>query len=150
MNWKKHLSSDIHIVFDVSGDQEVFTELLKARSNHTVLIPGSVANLLVRLLEENNTYTKRIRAEVHKQRMVFDSVDEGMIGIDQHGKVDFFNKSAARMTATSIDDAIGKKITDVIPTSRLTHVFKSGRSELNKELVLANGLKIVTSSISAL
>ncbi|MBO1911761.1 PAS domain S-box protein, partial [Microvirga sp. 3-52] len=30
-------------------------------------------------------------------------------------------------------------------TSRLTHVFESARSELNKELVLQNGLKIVTS-----
>ena len=49
------------------------------------------------------------------------------------------------MTGTSIEDAIGKKITEVIPTSRLTHVFDSGRSELNKELVLQNGLKIVTS-----
>ena len=80
-DWKVHLTPNIHIVFDVSGNETVFAELLKARSNHTVLIPGSVANLLVRLLEENDTYTKRIRAEVHKQRMVFDSVDEGMIGI---------------------------------------------------------------------
>ena len=72
------------------ANKAVFAELLKARSTHTVLIPGSVANLLVRLLEENDTYTKRIRAEVHKQRMVFDSVDEGMIGINKDGKVDFF------------------------------------------------------------
>ena len=144
-DWKVHLKPDIHIVFDVSGNETVFAELLKARSSHTVLIPGSVANLLVRLLEENDTYTKRIRAEVHKQRMVFDSVDEGMIGINKHGKVDFFNNSAARMTGTAIENAIGKVITEVIPTSRLTHVFESGRSELNKELVLANGLKIVTS-----
>jgi PAS domain S-box-containing protein len=144
-DWKVHLSPNIHIVFDVSGNEAVFAELLEARSNHTVLIPGSVANLLVRLLEENDTYTKRIRAEVHKQRMVFDSVDEGMIGINKHGKVDFFNNSAVRMTGTSIEDAIGKEIAEVIPTSRLTHVFDSGKSELNKELVLQNGLKIVTS-----
>ncbi len=144
-DWKEHLSPNIHIVFDVSGSETVFAELLKARSDHTVLIPGSVANLLVRLLEENDTYTRRIRAEVHKQRMVFNSVEEGMIGINKHGKVDFFNHSAARMIGTAIEDAIGKTITEVIPTSRLTHVLDSGRAELNKELVLPNGLKIVTS-----
>ena len=35
---------------------------------------------------------------MHKQRMVFDSIEEGMIGIDENGKVDFFNRSAAKMT----------------------------------------------------
>ena len=53
---------------------------------------------------------------MHKQRMIFDSIEEGMIGIDEAGKVDFFNKSAAKMIGFPIEDAIGKTITEVIPT----------------------------------
>ncbi len=107
-DWKSHLTDDLHIIFDVTGDKTVFAELLKARPAHTVLIPGSVANLLVRLLEENDTYIKRIQAEMHKQRMIFDSIDEGMIGIDEDGNIDFFNESASKMIGVSIEDAIGQ------------------------------------------
>ena len=146
-DWKSYLKPNLHIIFDVTGDKAVFDDLLAARPAHTVLIPGSVATLLVRLLEENNTYIKRIRAEVHKQRMIFDSVEEGMIGIDEEAKVDFFNKRAVEMTGVSIENAIGKQITDVIPMTRLPEVFETGKPELNQELMLKNGLEIVTSRL---
>ncbi len=108
MNWTSYLTDDLHIIFDVTGDKSVFSELLKARPAHTVLIPGSVANLLVRLLEENDTYIKRIHTEMHKQRMIFDSIEEGMVGIDEEGTVDFFNKSASKMIGFPIEEAVGQ------------------------------------------
>ncbi|MBE1553801.1 sigma 54-interacting transcriptional regulator [Sporosarcina limicola] len=144
-DWNSYLTDNLHIIFDVSGNKTVFAELLKARPAQTVLIPGSVANLLVSLLKENGTYITRIHAEMHKQRMIFDSIEEGMIGINAEGNVDFFNKSAAKMTGVSIEEAIGRPVTAVIPTTELPNVFKSGKVELNRELVLGNGLKIVTS-----
>ncbi|MEK4715168.1 MULTISPECIES: sigma 54-interacting transcriptional regulator [Sporosarcina] len=145
MDWTSYLTDDLHIIFDVTGDKSVFAELLKARPAHTVLIPGSVANLLVRLLEENDTYIKRIHIEMHKQRMIFDSIEEGMVGIDEEGTVDFFNKSASKMIGFPIEEAFGRMITDVIPTTELPRVFDSGVAELNEEQILGNGLKIVTS-----
>lgn len=144
-DWQSYLSKDLHIIFDVTGDETVFAELLKTRSAQTVLIPGSIANLLVQLLQDNNTYIKRIRREVHRQRLVFDSIEEGMIGINEDLTVDFFNESAARMIGVSIKDAIGKSILEVIPSTKLPRVFESGRQELNKELMLANNMQIVTS-----
>lgn len=144
-NWEDYVTEDLQIIFDVTGDKSVFTDLLQARPAHTVLIPGSVANLLVQLLQENDAYIKRIRQEMHKQRMVFDSIEEGMIGIDEQGKIDFFNKSAAKMIGVSIEDTVGQPVTKVIPSTELPRVFNSSIPELNQELVLANGLKIVTS-----
>ncbi|MER2090460.1 sigma 54-interacting transcriptional regulator [Sporosarcina sp. JAI121] len=144
-DWKSHLTEDLHIIFDVTGEEAVFSELLHARPAQTVVIPGSVANLLVKLLEENDTYIKRIQTEVHKQRMIFDSIGEGMIGINEDGIIDFFNKSASKMIGFPIEEAVGRTITEVIPTTELPRVFNSGQAELNKELILGNGLKIVTS-----
>ncbi|MDS9471117.1 sigma-54-dependent Fis family transcriptional regulator [Sporosarcina pasteurii] len=144
-DWRKFLHDNVHIIFDVTGDELVFSQLLEAKHSQTVLIPGSVANLIVQLLQENHTYTKRIRAEMHKQRLIFDSIDEGMVGINANCEVDFFNKRASEMVGISIEDAIGKKVTDVIPLTKLKDVFKSGKSEVNQELVLANGLEIMTS-----
>lgn len=143
--WRSWLTDDLHIIFDVTGDNLVFNELLEARPAHSVLVPGSVATLLIKLLQENASYVGRIRAEMHKQRMIFDSIDEGMVGIDAKGNVDFINKRAGKMVGYPIEKALGKPVAEVIPTSELPRVFRTGQAEVNKELVLANGLKIVTS-----
>lgn len=145
LDWRPFIHEELHMIFDVTGDEQVFRELLQKRSSQTVVIPGSVANLLVKLLEENEAYTKQIQTEMHRQRMILDSIEEGMIGIDDTGHINFFNRSAARMTGVQIDEAIGRHINDVIPSSELLRVFTSGQSELNQELTLANGFEIVTS-----
>ena len=49
------------------------------------------------------------------------------------------------MIGVPIEDAIGKTISEVIPSSNSHVSLIQVRSELNKELVLGNGLKIVTS-----
>lgn len=144
-DWRPFITDDLHIIFDVTGDEQVFRELMQNRSKQTVIIPGSVVNLLVKLLKENEAYTKQIQTEMHRQRMILDSIEEGMIGIDRLGTINFFNRSAERMTGVQIEDAMGKHVNEVIPTSELIRVFTSGQSELNQELTLANGLEIVTS-----
>ncbi len=144
-DWRTFADDHLHIIFDVTGDALVFNELLKERPPQAVLIPGSIANLIVQLLQENHTYTKRIHAEVHKQRLIFDSIDEGMVGIDANYEIDFFNKRAAEMIGIEIEDAIGKNIKDIIPTTRLPQVFKNGKPEVNQEHFLSNNLEIVTS-----
>lgn len=144
-DWKTFLDDQVHIIFDVTGDEEVFQNLLKKRPSQTVLIPGSVANLMVQLLQENHTYTKRMHAEMHKQRLIFDSIDEGMIGMNADCKVDFFNKRAAEMLGISIEEAIGKDIQTIIPDTRLHHVLKTGKAEVNQEHKIDRDLEIVTS-----
>ncbi|MCM3637460.1 sigma 54-interacting transcriptional regulator [Sporosarcina luteola] len=144
-DWKLFLTDEVQIVFDVSGDKAVFDELMKSIHMNTVLIPGSVANLLVGLLNENDQYIRKIQTEMDRQRLIFNSIDEGMIGIDHKGIIDFINESACMMLEVSDFDAIGKSITDIIPDSKLVRVLSSGRSEVNEELILRNGVKIVSS-----
>lgn len=143
--WKPYLTTDLHIIFDLTGQSEVFEELLRERPSRTVLIPGAVANMLIRLLREKDQFIQMIREESHKQQLIFNSVEEGMIGINANGIVNFFNKSAERMTDIPIDQAMGKSIHEVISSSELPRIFDTGRTEVNRELVLSNGTKIVTS-----
>lgn len=144
-DWEPYMDDQLHIIFDVTGDDAVFKRLLKKRPSQAVLIPGSIANLIVQLLQENHTYTKQIHAEMHKQRLIFDSLDEGMIGINATGQIDFFNKRAAEMTGMPIEKAIGKNILEVVPESRLQHVFETGTAEVNQEHKIGDQLEIVTS-----
>lgn len=144
-DWCKYINNDLHMIFDLTGQTEVYQALLKAKQDHVVLIPGSVANMLVRLLTEKDTLLQLTKEHAHQQQLIFNSIDEGMVGVDKNSIINFFNKSAARMTDVTAEDAVGKHIYEVIPTSALPRIFESGRTELNKELVLSNGSKIVTS-----
>lgn len=143
--WKPLLHDDIQIIIDVTGDKEVFHELLANRPATAVLIPGEIANLLVSLLEEKNKYINIIDHKTMMQELIFDSIEEGMIGIDDQGIVNLFNNSAEKMTQIARQDAIGKHVHEVIATSELPRVFDTGCVELNKELILESGTKIVTS-----
>jgi PAS domain S-box-containing protein len=145
--WRPYLTEDLHMIFDLTGQDEVFKALLQARPSHTVLIPGSVANMLVSLLGDKDQFIQMIREESLKQKLIFNSIEEGMIGIDAHGVINFFNKSAERMTEVSVEVAMGKNVYEVIPSSELPRIFETGRTELNRELILSNGTKIVTSRI---
>lgn len=144
-DWKPLLNGDIQIIIDVTGNKEVFHELLANRPATAVLIPGEIANLIVSLLEEKNKYIHIIDHKTMMQELIFNSIEEGMIGIDDQGIVNLFNKSAEKMTQTSVENAIGKHVHEVISLSELPRVFETGRVELNKELILESGTKIVTS-----
>ncbi|EMR06692.1 Nitrogen assimilation regulatory protein [Bhargavaea cecembensis DSE10] len=144
-DWRPFISNDLHMIFDVTGEQGIFGELLKARPAHAVLIPGTIAKLLVSLLEENAEYIGRLRSETARNKMIFDSLDEGMIGTDSDGIIRFFNRSASLITGTPVRSALGRHILDVIPDSNLPHVAKTGIPELNRELTLSNGTRVVTS-----
>lgn len=143
--WEAFLKEPVHIVFDVTGDPAVFAELMEHKPPGTMLVPGSVANLIVHLLNEKNHFIQQVQTEIHKQQLIFDSVEEGMIGINAKGKIDFINESACRMLGVQSERIIDIPIEEIIPESKLVRVFNSGKVELNEELQLPNGLKIVSS-----
>ncbi|SER80082.1 sigma 54-interacting transcriptional regulator [Psychrobacillus sp. OK032] len=144
-DWKPLLSGNIQIIIDVTGQKEVFQHLLADSPATAVVIPGEIANLIVTLLEEKNDYIQIIDRKKMMQELIFNSIEEGMIGIDHRGIVNFFNKSAERMTKMPVVQAIGKHVHEVISLSELPRIFETGSVELNKELTLESGTKIVTS-----
>ena len=80
------------------------------------------------------------------QELIFNSIEEGMIGIDDQGIVNLFNKSAEKMTHICHGKCDWKTCArSNCNLSELPRVFDTGRVELNKELILESGTKIVTS-----
>lgn len=144
-DWRNFVKYAPDLLFDVTGNPTVFKELQGELPADTILIPGSVANLIYRLMRDNIHYIEKLHKETHKYNTIFNSLGEGMIGIDSNGTINFFNKSAERMIGVTASEAIGQPIANVIPFSQLPKVCKTKKAELNKELSLSNGLKIVTS-----
>ncbi|MDW2875536.1 MULTISPECIES: sigma-54-dependent Fis family transcriptional regulator [Bacillaceae] len=146
-DWREYIKEDPDIIIEVTGEEKVFIDLREARSKNTVLIPGSVAFLISKLLEEKEELIEEFKNETYKHDLIFNSTDDGMVVVNGEGRIILFNRSAERMTGIPGGKAIGKHVLDVIPGSCLPRVLETKRTELNQELVLANGLEIITTRI---
>lgn len=149
-DWRDFLHSPIDMVIDVTGKNEVFDELLATLPNQTILIPGEIAEIIVKLLQEKDYYIQKLQAFSQRQQIIFNSIEEGMIGVNPKGIITFFNQSAARMTKFSIKEAIGKHYTDVINDKGIARVIETRKPETNQESTLATGKQIVISRIPML
>ncbi|MFC4712025.1 sigma 54-interacting transcriptional regulator [Planococcus dechangensis] len=141
----RELTKAVDIVFNVTGNDELTQRLRHYYPPRTVIIPGSVANIFVRLMDEKEHYINRLSNESHKGSIIFNSIDEGMVGIDCNNHINFINRSAARMLGVEQQSAIGRHIHELISMSELPRIAQTGRTELNRELELKDGSKIVTS-----
>lgn len=82
-------------------------------------------------------------ARLYNEKMgILDAIYEGLIAIDNKGKITLINDSALSILhyENHIDknDIIGKNIEDVLPTTRLTAVLETGKSEFEKEQRINN------------
>ncbi|MBD8070385.1 sigma 54-interacting transcriptional regulator [Bacillus sp. PS06] len=146
-DWRKYLSDEIDIVVEATGDDAIFKEIRELRGKNTVVIPGAVAHITAQLMEEKEDLIAKLTDESYKHDLIFNSTHDGMIVIDQDCQIILFNKSAEKMTGLKKDQVIGKHILDVIKTSKLPSVLSSRKIEVNQELVLNNGKKIITTRI---
>ena len=145
--YRAGLSEDLDIIIEVTGDEAVFQQLREAKSKKTVLIPGSVAFLIAKLMEEKEELLQKQQNESYIHDLIFNSTDDGMVVIDEKGTIILFNTRAEKMMGIPKKTAIGKYVTDVIATSRLPYILNSRRTEANQEMVLENGRKIITTRI---
>lgn len=75
--------------------------------------------------------------------LFLNSIHDSVIAIDRNAIITIFNKAAEELTKIKAKDAINKKISDVIKTTRLPLVLKTGKSELN-QLQLLLDTEIIT------
>lgn len=76
--------------------------------------------------------------------VILNSTHDAMIVINTDGMINLFNKAAEKLTGIKAEDAINRHVVDVIENTRLPHVLKSGKAELNREQLLGD-IRIVTS-----
>ncbi|WHY75995.1 sigma-54-dependent Fis family transcriptional regulator [Neobacillus sp. WH10] len=146
-NWRPFLTQDIDIIIEVTGNDTVFQELRDAKNKKTILIPGSVAFLVSKLMEEKEELVAKHKNESYQQELIFNAANDGMLVIDNHGKVILFNKRAEEIMGINKEHAIGRDVLEVIPTSRLPIILETRRVEANQEMILSNDRKIITTRI---
>ena len=146
-SWQPFLNEEIDIIIDVTGDEAVFQGIREAKNKKTVLIPGSVAFLVSKLMEEKEELVAKHKHESYQQELIFNATNDGMVVIDYHGRVILFNKRAEEIMGVKKTQAIGRPVLEVIPKSRLPYILETRRIEANQEMELGNDRKIITTRI---
>ena len=79
--------------------------------------------------------------------LIFNSANDGMIVINNDEHIILFNKSAEKMIGQSSHEVIGKQIKEIVPATLLPRVLRTRKVEANQEMVLKNGLKVISTRI---
>jgi len=143
-DWHTFLMDHIDIIIEVTGDKQVFQSLRNEKHKNTVLIPGSVAYLFFKQMEEKEELINKHQHESYFRELIFNTSNDGMVVIDHQGYIIMFNRSAEEMMGVSREQALGKYVMEVIPESRLPMILKTRRMESNQKMVLGNGRRIIT------
>lgn len=76
--------------------------------------------------------------------VILSSTHDAMIAVDINGLITLFNRAAERITGFKESEVIGRHIENVVDSTRLPYILKTGESELNQKQPLGNTV-IITS-----
>ncbi|QHS22690.1 sigma-54-dependent Fis family transcriptional regulator [Virgibacillus sp. MSP4-1] len=146
-DYRAWLQKDIDIIIEATGNQKVYEDILAQKPPEMVVVPGSVAYVTSKLVDEKEALVGELKSHTKTRDFILDAIHDGMIVMDQHYQVSFVNKSAERILGFKRAEMLHKPIEEIIPSTRLPHVFKVGRKEVNQKLQLHNGKKVITTRI---
>ena len=76
-DWRPFIKEKVDIIIEVTGNQEVYREIRQASGKESVLIPTSVAYMLIKLFNDKEKLISKIQKETYKYNLIFNSVDDG-------------------------------------------------------------------------
>jgi len=75
---------------------------------------------------------KELENIIRKKNVIINSTHDGLISVDEEGRIELFNDAAEKMFALDRKEVLNNKVEDVIPNTRLHLVLKNGEAELNQ------------------
>lgn len=145
--WKEWIHHNIDIVVNVTGEEDLFEKMIELFPRKTIIIPGSVANIIYELIHEKTTLTNEVKVQANRLELILNHMNDGMIVVNKDEQVQLLNRRAEQILGKKERDYIGKHVKELLKTSRLSHVLRSQRKELNQKTILDNGKKVIASRI---
>ena len=128
------------------GDNNVKTAVAKPHCKAFLVQSGSQAMHIAIQQASDILYASRLQKEKAQQfATIIDFVHDGIIAIDNQGCITVFNSASEKITGFSKSEALGKRITEIIPETRLLNILETVRSEIGDIQKLENQTVIATS-----
>lgn len=103
------------------------------------LLIGSVGSLIISKSVKNSLLgyeAEQISKLFIQKQEVLDTLEEGIIAVDENLKITFYNRGAVNILNIKEEKIIGMDILKIIPNSSLPKVLVDGESQYNKEMVI--------------
>lgn len=146
-NYAEMISEDIEIIIEATGNEQVFEHLRKIKAKKTVVIPGTMARIMMSLIDEKESLISRLQYHKQELEIILNSTHDGMIAVNKEGMVTLFNRAAERIMGISAEETLGNSAHKWIPNSRLDSILKTGKPEINQEQKLSNQTRIITNRV---
>jgi PAS domain S-box-containing protein len=127
----------------------VITAKCAARHGRPAALITSGAEGVLQSVEEAKRLAHARQLEKVKAglfKTVIDYAHEGVISINQEGRVAVFNPVAQRITGLSENQAVGRPVSEVWPALKLEHVLITGRDDL-AQLIRIGGKSILCNKV---
>jgi len=123
----------------------------RAQGMEAVIITSAYETVWMTIQEARrvNQVRKQEKRKSEQLKTLLNFTYDGVIALDREGRITVFNKVAEELTGWSVDRAIGREVTEVIPKAGCQHLLRTGRPELGAVLeigaakVVANRVPIV-------
>jgi PAS domain S-box-containing protein len=117
------LLQHIDVIINATGEDELNTILQRTKGKHSVLIPGAVARIIFRLLEEKENLI--LQQEVQSQTLleaIIHSSEEAISVVDEKGRGILINPAYTKITGLTEEEVIGKPATADIVEGESMHM----------------------------
>lgn len=132
------------------GDANI-TRVIRELNCNGILIQSQKESIHTAIQEARRIYnaTKEEKRRAQQITTITDFVHDGIIAIDEHGKITVYNHMAQEVFRVPREQALGKAISDLVPNTRLPEILQSGKPELG-ELQAIHDVKIITNRVPIL
>ncbi len=89
---------------------------------------------------------KQEKKKAEQLKVILNFTYDGIIALDEKGKITAFNRVAEQFSGWKADRALGRYITEVIPKAHCHHLLKTGQPEIGEFLELGNS-KVVANRV---
>ncbi len=113
-----------------------------------VLIQSSKDSIMQAIASAKNValVRRKEKSRARELQAILDYTSEGIIAIDEHGRVAVFNPAAEKIFGIKEQEVIGQPVQEAVPNSRLHVVLKTGQAEVG-QLQRVGEVRIVTNRI---
>ncbi|HEY8889548.1 MAG TPA: sigma 54-interacting transcriptional regulator [Clostridium sp.] len=140
----KHLNEGVQVfVGDVIG-----SSMAKKLNCKSYIIESGIESV-ISSMQEARRILKGLKFEKEKAerfKTIINFIHDGIIAIDQEGRITIFNSIAEKIFQISGEEAVGKKVEWVVKGTKLIEVLELGQMKLGA-IQEVNGSKIVTNRV---
>lgn len=112
-----------------------------------VVIPGH--EVILQALEEAAAIAaaqRREREKTQRLHIILESINEGVIGIDDRGNIDILNRMAADKLGLDTGKTLGKPLASIVKNTGLLQALRSGKAKVDTIRRIAGENVVISSS----